>query len=376
MKKITGIVAEFNPFHNGHQYLLEQAEGLKIIVMSGNWVQRGAPAIFDKWTRAEMALKNGADLVVEMPTLVSVQAADFFAAGSIQILSQLGVNELVFGSESDTDYNKISELYAHKSVEMSTFIESLPDDFSYPEKTQLMWQKFSDIQFDGNTPNHVLALAYAKACADKKIHLRAIARQVAPHSSEKIERQGNELKFASATAIRNAILAEGTSENGVAEVYPENLEPLYQSAPASWSDYYDFLRYKIISKSDLTSLFQVNDELANRLKNNVKIARNFDQLVELVHTKRYTKARVRRVLTYILLDISDDFQLPDLIHVLGFSKAGQAHLRKVSDKTVVRIGQKPWDEITQRADSIYQLGHLGLKEQNYGRIPIIMDKSE
>ena len=87
---ITGIIAEFNPFHNGHKYLLEQAEGLKIVAMSGNFMQRGEPAIVDKWTRAQMALENGADLVVELPFLVSVQAADFFWSRSCRYLGSLG----------------------------------------------------------------------------------------------------------------------------------------------------------------------------------------------------------------------------------------------------------------------------------------------
>lgn len=95
---VTGIIAEFNPFHNGHGYLLSQAKGLKIVAMSGNFVQRGEPAIVDKWTRAEMALKNGADLVVELPFLVAVQAADYFAQGAVDMLASLGVDNLTFST--------------------------------------------------------------------------------------------------------------------------------------------------------------------------------------------------------------------------------------------------------------------------------------
>ena len=95
MTKITGIIAEFNPFHKGHEYLLNQIDGLKIVAMSGNWMQRGEPAIFDKWTRAEMALSCGADLVVELPVMVSVQAADFFASGAVDILKNLGITDQI-----------------------------------------------------------------------------------------------------------------------------------------------------------------------------------------------------------------------------------------------------------------------------------------
>ncbi len=108
---VTGIIAEFNPFHNGHKYLLETAEGLKIIAMSGNFMQRGEPALIDKWIRSEMALKNGADIVVELPFFVSVQSADYFAQGAIDILCQLGIQQLAFGTENVIDYQKLIKVY-------------------------------------------------------------------------------------------------------------------------------------------------------------------------------------------------------------------------------------------------------------------------
>ena len=111
---VTGIIAEFNPFHNGHKYLLEQAEGLKIVAMSGNFVQRGEPAIVDKWIRAQMALENGADLVVELPFLVAVQSADHFAKGAVEILSRLGIDQLTFGTEEVLNYQAIATVYSEK----------------------------------------------------------------------------------------------------------------------------------------------------------------------------------------------------------------------------------------------------------------------
>ena len=124
---ITGIIAEFNPFHNGHKYLLDQAEGLKIVAMSGNFMQRGEPAIVDKWTRAQMALENGADLVVELPFLVSVQAADFFGQGAVDILNRLGIDTLAFGTEEVLDYQK-SPTYMQNVVKtMADFLANLPD---------------------------------------------------------------------------------------------------------------------------------------------------------------------------------------------------------------------------------------------------------
>ena len=154
-------------FHNGHEYLLSQAEGVKIVAMSGNFVQRGEPAIVDKWTRAEMALRNGADLVVELPFLVAVQSADYFAQGAVDILERLGVDKLAFGTEENLDYQHFSQIYEDNQQKMVDYLQSLPDNLSYPQKTQKMWETFAGVNFTGNTPNHILGLSYAKACAGK-----------------------------------------------------------------------------------------------------------------------------------------------------------------------------------------------------------------
>lgn len=361
MQKIIGIVAEFNPFHNGHKYLLDQAgDGIKIVAMSGNFMQRGEPALFDKWTRAEMALKNGADIVVELPVMGAVQAADFFAQAAVDILDKMGIGELVFGSESTLDYQKIVNLYEEKSTEMENFIKDLPDTLSYPEKTQMMWQKFSGLHFDGNTPNHVLALAYAKASAGKDIRLQAIQRSNDFHS------RSLSGEIASATAIRANI-----DQQDILNFVPENLKQLYQQPRVSWDNYFTLLKYKIISQ-DLSTIFQMNTELESRIKTAIKQVNTVDELIEAVHTKRYTRARVRRLLTYVLLDIPRDFQLPQNIHVLGFTKQGQQHLAKVKDKLVTRIGKESWDLLTQKSDDIYQLGNRNFKEQNHGRKPLIL----
>ena len=159
---VTGIIAEFNPFHNGHKYLLSQAEGVKIVVMSGNFVQRGEPAIVDKWTRTRMALENGADLVLELPFLVAVQSADYFAQGAVDILECLGVDKLAFGTEEVLDYQHFSQIYGDNQQKMVDYVQSLPDDLSYPQKTQKMWERFAGVDFTGNTPNHILGLPMLK----------------------------------------------------------------------------------------------------------------------------------------------------------------------------------------------------------------------
>ena len=363
---ITGIIAEFNPFHNGHKYLLDQAEGLKIVAMSGNFVQRGEPAIVDKWTRAQMALENGADLVVELPFLVSVQAADFFGQGAVAILARLGMDTLAFGTEEVLDYQQIANLYTERGQEMELFMENLPDSLSYPQKTQAMWKEFAGLDFSGDTPNHVLALAYAKAVAGRKIKLHPIQRQGAGyHSVDK------DVDFASATALR-----QHQNDQNFLERFMPSIALFENASKVNWEDYYPLLRYQILSNPDLTTIYQVNQEMAVRIKDTIKTAQTVDELVEIVATKRYTKARVRRLLTYILVQAREN-ALPEGIHVLGFTEKGRQHLKPLKEQVhlVSRIGKEPWDAMTQKADQIYQLGHPSIAEQNFGRVPIRIESN-
>lgn len=363
---ITGIIAEFNPFHNGHKYLLDQVEGLKIVAMSGNFVQRGEPAIVDKWTRAQMALENGADLVVELPFLVSVQAADFFGQGAVAILARLGIDTLAFGTEEVLDYQQIANLYAERGREMEFFMENLSDSLSYPQKTQAMWKEFAGLDFSGNTPNHVLALAYAKALAARNIKLHPIQRQGAGyHSVDK------DVEFASATAIR-----QHQSDQDFLERFMPSAALFKQTSKVSWEDYFPMLRYQILSNPDLTTIYQVNQEMAVRIKDAIKTAQSVEELVEAVATKRYTKARVRRLLTYILVHARES-DLPEAVHVLGFTEKGRQHLKSLNKQVnlVSRIGKEPWDVMTQKADQIYQLGNPSIAEQNFGRVPIRIERN-
>ena len=358
---VTGIIAEFNPFHNGHKYLLEQAEGLKIVAMSGNFVQRGEPAIVDKWIRAQMALENGADLVVELPFLVAVQSADHFAKGAVEILSRLGIDQLTFGTEEVLDYQAIATVYSEQAEEMEAFLRSLPEDLSYPQKNQKMWETFAGVEFTWDTPNHILGLAYAKACAGKGIALKPIQRQGAGYHSEE-----KEVAYASATSLR----LHKEDEDFVDKFMPNS--QLYQSAPqVTWEEYYQLLNYQILTHPDLTQIFQVNEELANRIKDAIRSASSVEDLVNQVATKRYTKARVRRILTYILVEAREE-TLPVAIHVLGFTEKGQTHLKSLKGQVdfVTRIGKEPWDALSQQADQVYQLGHPQLPEQTWGRVPV------
>ncbi|MCW3743019.1 nucleotidyltransferase family protein, partial [Burkholderia cenocepacia] len=232
---------------------------------------------------------------------------------------------------------------------------------SYPQKTQAMWKEFAGLDFSGNTPNHVLALAYAKAVAGRNIKLHPIQRQGAGYHSV-----NKDVDFASATALR-----QHQKDQDFLERFMPSVVLFEQASKVIWEDYFPLLRYQILSNPDLTTIYQVNQEMAVRIKEAIKTAQSVEELVEAVATKRYTKARVRRLLTYILVQARENV-LPEAIHVLGFTEKGRQHLKSLKGQVslVSRIGKEPWDAMTQKADQIYQLGKPSIAEQNFGRVPI------
>ena len=189
-------------------------------------------------------------------------------------MSRLGIDILAFGTEEVLDYQKIADLYTELGAEMERFVENLPDSLSYPQKTQAMWKKFAGLDFSGNTPNHVLALAYAKAVAGRNIKLHPIQRQGAGyHSVDK------DVDFASATALR-----QHQKDQDFLERFMPSVALFEQASKVSWEDYFPLLRYQILSNPDLTTIYQVNQEMAVRIKDAIKTVQSVEELAEAVAT--------------------------------------------------------------------------------------------
>ena len=179
------------------------------------------------------------------------------------------------------------------------------------------------------------------------------------------------MDFASATALR-----QHQSDKDFLERFMPSVAPFEQASKVIWDDYFPLLRYQILSNPDLTTIYQVNQEMAVRIKEAIKTAQSVEKLVEAVATKRFTKARVRRLLTYILVQAREN-DLPEGIHVLGFTEKGRQHLKFLKEQVhlVSRMGKEPWDDMTQKADQIYQLGNPSIEEQNFGRVPIRIESN-
>lgn len=381
--KVCGVIVEYNPFHNGHLYHVQQARektgaDVVIAVMSGNFLQRGEPAILDKWQRANQALQNGIDLVVELPLEWSLQPADFFAQGAIAILQALRCDFLCFGTDAaDTfDYQAFGEFVAeNQSLIDEEFKKNMDPNKTYPQKmTETLQKLYLGLEISENQPNHVLALSYAQMNAKypQPMKLFPVARKGAGYHSTELSQT-----IASATAIRKAV-QQGSE---IANFVPSQTAADLTKDIITWNDYWPLLRYRVLSSShqELKNIYQMVDGLEYRIKSLIHDAEDFDDFLIKLKTKRYTRTRLQRLLCYVLLNIRQDmmeeqWQKPYL-HVLGFTEAGQQFLAARKDlewPLFTKIGKKEgtYAAVTLRGDQVYQLGKASINEQNFGRQPL------
>lgn len=373
-----GIVAEYNPFHNGHRYQMEEAKRLSsadimIVVMSGNFLQRGEPAIFDKWKRAEAALASGADLVIELPTAFSIQSADYFAKGAIYLLQQLDCNALSFGSESGTGMD--FHLFARKWNENEALIDDIFQSIKhngtpYAVQMQQAVQKvLPDSSLDLAAPNTILGLAYA----------RENARYASPMDLYPVQRIGsghNETvltgtAFQSGSALRKEMLqlSSGVRLEKVRRAIPEvSYRLLETSTLVHWELLWPLLKYQLTVQTEkqLETIYQMNEGIEYRLKQKIGEAESFSHFVELIKSKRYSWVRLQRLLTYVLLQIKKEdmqaaLQRPKAVRILGFTKKGQMYLsekkKQVTLPIISRLNQKNkqlW-EMDIKAGEVYSL---------------------
>ncbi|MEY8445983.1 nucleotidyltransferase [Enterococcus ratti] len=380
---VCGMIVEYNPFHNGHRYHVTTARKqtnakLVVAVMSGNFLQRGEPAILDKWSRAKAALHNGVDLVIELPVEWSIQSADYFAKGAVRLLQMLNCTHLCFGTEGNSafNYEYFGTFVQQNQKKIDQEFHRLSDEtMNFPQKmTKVFNLLYPQMALDFSSPNHLLGLSYAKENAKYKnsMKLVPITRKNAGYHDEKLTVQG----IASATAIRKALAKSRSVDNFVPAVTANSLK---NSTLQTWEAYWPFLRYQLLSANldSLRKIYQMTEGIEVRMKAAAKKAASFDEFVQLVKTKRYTWVRIQRLACYVLLNIYQEEleqqQMQKYINILGFTKAGQAFLKEKKDLPLFsKIGKKEakMAHLMLRSDQIYQLGGQ-LSEQNFGRKPYI-----
>lgn len=335
--KITGIISEYNPFHSGHKYQTGKIRADAVIaVMSGSFVERGDTAIADKWSRAELAVKGGIDLVVELPVVFALNTAQKFAFGAVSLMNGMGIDELCFGSEcGDIEGLKnAAYLIENEPGDVSKKIKKLiSDGMSYPAAREKAYSGLipADILSE---PNNILAVEYLRAmlCLNSKMTAVTVKRAGAGYNET--ETDG---KIASAAAIRKMI-QEGRDVSQYTDFKGEmnDLSRLDTAVTAL---------LRTITPERLALINEVGEGLENRI---IKAAARYDTIdgiAEAVKTKRYTMSRIRRILISALLGLTADLSncAPDYIRVLAMNKKGMAALNEIKERTTLPIITKAAD---------------------------------
>ena len=344
---ISGIICEYNPFHNGHMFQLQETreKGAThiIAIMSGNYVQRGEIALIDKHIRAETAVKCGADLVIELPIPYSVSSAEIFSKGAVYILNQLGVVDMLsFGSEcGDIELLK-KAADASREVESHVDVSQLiSKGISYPSAVaDIIKKDFGEELYKVfSSPNNTLGIEYIKALDfyNSNINPVTITRKAVDHDSKS---SSNE--FASASMIRESIKSNIDTSAFIPKACRQAiLEQINNNRVSDIKNIENIIFYKLLSmsKDELALIPDANNGLSDRLYTACRKATSYNELLEMTKTKCFTLARIRRVISYALMGItSDDINAkPQYARILAFNNKGceiLSHIKEKSDFSV------------------------------------------
>ena len=351
MPNVVAIIGEYNPFHNGHAYHIQKTKEMTnadyvIAIISGSFVQRGNVSLIDKWSKADMALLNGVDLVIELPTVYSISSAENFAYGAIKILNSLKiVDTLSFGSEF-CDFEvleKIADVLVNEPPEFKTLLEhELSKGVSFPkarENALLMY--LNDIRKYANilsSPNNILAIEYLKALKKTKSKIKPLAVQRINVGYNDLEIKNN---FASATAIRKKII--DNTPAGISKLMPSSsYKILYNNIKKGHyiKDITAFEKEILYSlrrmyTDEIAELPDVVEGLENSIQDAADSCNTLAEFMNIVKSKRYTSTRIQRILLYALLgitkeDMKDSYKTNPYVRILGMNNKGKELLSNIS----------------------------------------------
>jgi len=325
--KVIGIIAEYNPFHNGHLYQINKIkemypDSILVAVVSSSFTQRGDISVLNKWDKTKLSLEYGIDIVVELPFVFATQSSDIFAKGAIQTLENLNIDTLVFGTETD-NIEKIKEI-AHLQInnpEYDKLVKKyLGAGLNYPTATNKAVQELSGYKVD--SPNDLLALSYIKQILlDKKdIDIINIKRTTSYHGTEINN------NIASASNIRSLYLNNKNIDN----LIPYSSNYLYK---ISMNNLLPYLKYKVNLEENKLNIYQTVDEgIENRILKVINTSNTYDELISNIKTKRYTYNKISRMLLHILTSFTKEEASNikvEYIRILGFTSKGKEYLNKI-----------------------------------------------
>ncbi|RFB19171.1 nucleotidyltransferase [Bacillus sp. HNG] len=361
--KAVGVIVEYNPFHNGHKYHLDETKrktnpDCTIAVMSGNFLQRGEPALVSKWARTKMALEAGIDIVIELPYAFATQKAENFANGAISLLNALHCEEVCFGSENGTIDDFQATVNFMKSNQHSydhTTRQYLKEGYSYPKAASLAYSSLTnhDTYVDLSKPNNILGYHYVKAIQDQNSSLKAetIMRTSAGYHDETFSHE----TIASATSIRKTLFSAKKNIEEIQNYLPVSttkwLSAYFEEYQLfhRWEDYFTLLKYKLLTStpSELATIYEAEEGIENRLLTYISESTSFKDFMEKIKTKRYTWTRLQRLCVHILTNTTKE-QLKKInenpvatyIRLLGMSQKGQSFLNYVKKDVELPILSK------------------------------------
>ena len=367
--KAIGIIAEYNPFHNGHLYQIQKIKEMYpnytiVVVMTGNFTERGNVAIIDKFKRTEIALNNNVDLVIELPYPFATQSADTFAYGAITILEKLQVEKVIFGSESDNiedlktiakvqidnkDFEKLVKIYSKLGNNYPTSIASAVYDLTNKKI---------------NTPNDLLGVSYIKTILENNYKIEPITiKRINNYHDKKLS------KISSATSIREALKKNEAIKDHIPKNYYKYFDKLHFI-----EDYFDIIKYKILTDNDLSKYCTVDEGIDLLLKKQILKSYSYEELIKNIKSKRYTYNKITRMILHILCNFTKDkkelFKDISYIRILGFNDYGKSYLNKIKKEIDIPIISKitrnkdPMLEFELSTTNIYNLKGNTCKEEN------------
>ncbi|CEG26711.1 nucleotidyltransferase [Bacillus sp. B-jedd] len=404
--KAAGVVVEYNPFHNGHLYHLEAAREMSgadiiIAVMSGSFLQRGEPALVSKWSRAKMALMNGADLVFELPYQYSTQKAEVFADGAVKMLDAALCSTVCFGSEAgDAEaFIKTVEYINNERESYDRLIRQyMQTGVSYPRAASLAMEELKAPEgvLPLSQPNNILGYHYVKSILS--INSRMMPLTVKRKSANYHDQDFASSTIASATSIRKALFDGSGGLASIRRYIPkssaEALEDYLAEFGAfhSWEMFWPYLKYRLLqaSPAELNSIYEAEEGLENRLVGAAIKAESFGEFMNTAKTKRYTWTRIQRLCTHILVNAKKEEMAtsekgPEYLRLLGMTDFGKRYLNMYKGDfklpVVSRLSSfsSKGIELDIKAAYIYSLGVPGpqsqkLLEMEYSQPPYVIEK--
>ena len=356
MNKV-GVVAEYNPFHNGHIYHLEKVKKLFpdsyiILVMAGNFTQRADLSVINKWDKTKLALDYNIDLVIELPFNISTSSADIYAKGAIDILNKLKCDYLVFGSETnDIDlFYELVNITKNNKTYQSKIKAYLKEGYNYPKSCSLSLKDISGKVID--KPNDVLALEYVRSIVNSKSSIKPISiKRTNDYLDERINKN-----ITSATSIRKNL----NKKRLIKKTLPKKSLDLIRDIKLD--DLYNYLKYQIMVNNNLENILDIDTGIKNKLLKEINTCSNINDLILKVKSKRYSYNRIKRMLLHIITNTKKDYNTNvNYIRVLGLNNNGKKVLKDVKkgiDIPIITKFKKEYENLFYddiKASKVYSL---------------------